>query len=87
MKKRFALFAGAAMIVAGVVSTGQAAPVCTDVGCVTVNEGGYALILDGAAGNPDPLDGYISVSGGGQLCADDTGSSPDDENSSPICAN
>ena len=85
MKKRFALFAGAAMIVAGVVSTGYAETVCTDVACAAVNENGYAASLDGADGNPDPLDGYIAVEGDGTVCADD-GYSPGHPDSSPICS-
>lgn len=67
-------------------------PVCTDAGCVTAGEGGYVLVLDGAAGNPDPADGFISVSDGGQVCSDDNGTADDGnpdngpESSSPMCA-
>ncbi len=86
MKKRIALLAGMAMMVAGgVVSTGHADPVQTPLGSASVNEGGYILVLDGTADNPDPLDGYISVDQNGKACASDEGT-PGDTNE-PTCAN
>lgn len=68
-----------------------AAPVCTPAGCATVNEGGYMLVLDGAAGNPDPADGFVSVSNSGRVCSDDNGTADDGnaangpESTSPMC--
>lgn len=65
--------------------------VCTPAGCATVNEGGYAVVLDGDAANPDPADGFISVSNGGEVCADDNGTADDGnpdngpESTSPTC--
>lgn len=53
-------------------------------GTVCANEGGYVVSADGAAGNPDPTDGYISVSNGGQVCADDNGAPGN--STSPTCA-
>lgn len=68
-------------------------------GCVTVNEGGYVLIVDGGAGNVDPPGphlffgprGFISVSSGGGACMDDNGTADDGdpgnglESTSPTC--
>jgi hypothetical protein len=92
MTRIFMLLASAAAIVSlGVARTASAETVCTDLGCVTVNEGGYAIVIDGAASNPDPLDGFISV-GSGQVCADDNGTADDGdpsngpESESPTCA-
>ena len=69
-----------------------AEPVCdVPIGCVTVNEGGYVLVLDGDAANPDPADGFISVSDDGQICSDDNGTADDGnpangaESTSPMC--
>lgn len=74
MKKLLlAAVAAAAMAFAGIAT---ADPVDTPVGSVTVNEGGYVLLADGNADNPDPIDGYVSVTEG-NVCANDAGN-PDD---------
>ncbi len=75
------------MAVAAVaMSLGAAAadPIETPIGTVAVNEGGYLLNADGDAGNPDPADGFVSVSDSGQVCADDNGSAA--ESDSPTCS-
>lgn len=65
--------------------------VCTAAGCVSVDEGGYVVVLDGDAGNPDPGDGFISVSDAPRICADDNGTADDgnagngNESTSPTC--
>ncbi|HWH45095.1 MAG TPA: hypothetical protein VNT32_10220 [Thermoleophilaceae bacterium] len=74
MKKLLlAAVAAAAMAFAGVAT---ADPVDTPVGTLTVNEGGYVLLADGNADNPDPVDGYVSVTEG-NACVNDAGN-PDD---------
>jgi hypothetical protein len=88
MKKRLVtLFvaAAAASLTFGTFGSASAEEVCTDVGCASVAEGDYILVLDGAEGNPDPADGYISVDGAGTVCAEDEGS-PGDEGGSPTCS-
>jgi hypothetical protein len=65
--------------------------VCTAVGCASVNEGGYVLVADGDAANPDPADGFVSVSAAPQVCSDDNGTADDGdpdtgpESTSPTC--
>ena len=83
MKKRLAVLAlGIFALGAGVAHADQ---VATPIGTAYVNEGGYAVFADGDAGNPDPVDGYASVSDGGTICADDNGGwgSP---GTSPTCS-
>lgn len=74
MKKLIAL--SATMLVAA-AGASFAEPIETPVGTAEVSESG--VILDGAAGNPDPIDGYITADGSG-ICASDEGS-PYDETS------
>ncbi|MGH7820853.1 MAG: hypothetical protein ACREQ9_13885 [Candidatus Binatia bacterium] len=82
----------AAIAVLAIAGTSGADVVCTDLGCASVNEGGYVVVADGAAGNPDPADGFISVSSDGVVCADDNGTADDGdpnngpESQSPTCA-
>jgi hypothetical protein len=89
MKKLALLIAALAVVLP--LSSAMAAPTCTPAGCVTVNEGGYVLVLDGDAANPDPGDGFISVSSGGRVCSDDNGTADDGnaangpESTSPMC--
>lgn len=81
-----------AAAVMGFAGSASAAPVCAPLACVTANEGGYVAVVDGDAGNPDPIDGFASVSEGGQVCADDNGTADDGdpengaESASPTCA-
>lgn len=63
------------------------------VGYVGANEGGYAVIAEGDdASGLGPLQGFISVRGDGQVCADDNGhavdGNPDNDpdSSSPTCS-
>jgi hypothetical protein len=74
--------------VAGFAGIGavHADPITSPVGTATVNEGGYVITADGDASNPDPFDGYVSVSSSGKACASDQGS-PDDGTSTPTCPN
>lgn len=87
--KSFLLAAAIAVLSAGISS---ADTVCTDLGCATANEGGYLVVADGNAANPDPADGFISVSADGVVCADDNGTADDGdpengpESTSPTCA-
>lgn len=74
------------------LSGAAASPICdVPIGCVTVNEGGYILVLDGNASNQDPADGFISVSNSGRVCSDDNGTADDgnpangQESTSPMC--
>lgn len=83
MKKIAALLAGA--FVLGSVGVAGAEQVATPIGTAYVNEGGYVVFADGDAGNPDPVDGYISVSSGGRVCADDNGGWGSD-GTSPTCS-
>lgn len=63
------------------------------VGYVSTDEAGYQAVADGNSDNGlGPLSGFISVSNGNQVCADDNGG-PDDgdstngaESSSPTCS-
>ena len=85
-------------VAATAVLTGTAGAALADrvtvpgVGYVSNSEPGYALVAEGDNGNGlGPLSGFISVSSGGRVCADDNGS-PDDgdasngpESSSPTC--
>lgn len=48
---------------------GLGGTVCTDLACHAVAADGYLVVLDGAAGNPDPADGYVVVEGDGTACA------------------
>jgi hypothetical protein len=90
MKRLALLIAVLAMVLP--LSGAMADPTCTPAGCVTAGEGGYVAVLDGDAANPDPADGFISVSEGGQVCADDNGTADDGnaengpESDSPTCA-
>ena len=88
--KKLVLLAVAAVAMS--LGAASADPVSTPIGTVTVAESGYIVAADGDAANPDPADGFASVSDDGQVCADDNGS-PDDgdasngpESTSPTCA-
>jgi hypothetical protein len=65
--------------------------VCTFQGCVGANEGGHLVVVDGDASNPDPADGFVSVSDDGVVCIDDNGTADDGnpnngpESTSPTC--
>lgn len=90
MKKLVTLIMGAGLAF-GAMGAASADQVPTPLGTATVNEGGYAVVLDGNADNPDPGDGFISVSDGGQVCSDDNGTADDGnpdngaESESPTC--
>lgn len=93
MKKLITLLLAGGLSVAGfALNSASADQVCTAAGCATANEGGYVVVLDGDAANPDPADGFISVSNGGQVCADDNGTADDGdatngpESTSPTCS-
>lgn len=60
---------------------GQAECVPTAAGTACASESG--IVLDGDAGNPGPLSGWVTVSSGGQVCSDDNGSP--DNSTSPEC--
>lgn len=90
--RKFALLVVVIAAVALPLAGATADPVCdVPLGCVTVGEGGYVLVLDGAEGNPDPADGFVSVSDDGQICSDDNGTADDGnpangpESTSPMC--
>jgi hypothetical protein len=57
----------------------------TPVGTLTVDPDNGYVLADGASGNPDPGDGWASVSAAdGQACADDNGTPGDyDEDGVP----
>jgi hypothetical protein len=76
--KKLVLGAVAAAMMA-VAGPAAADTVPTPVGTVSVNEGGYKVAVDGTNSNPGPIAGFVSVSDGNQVCADDNGS-PDDGN-------
>ncbi|HVM40369.1 MAG TPA: hypothetical protein VM618_06285 [Acidimicrobiia bacterium] len=73
--------------VAGLVSAGAwlmpagAETVETPAGSLTVDESG--VVADGVESNPDPLDGYLTVTEEG-VCGQDQGA-PDDEDANPSC--
>jgi hypothetical protein len=78
VKKRFALVlaAASAMGTIGIVAA-HAAPLPTPLGTATVNESGYVVLLDGDAGNPAPLGGYLGVTtDGGVDCGDNAAAQP-----------
>lgn len=80
MKKLIALTAALAMAAAG---ASFADP--TDVaGLGTVEASESGVIIDGAEGNPDPLDGYITADGNG-VCASDEGSPYDEVDDGATC--
>jgi hypothetical protein len=72
----------AVLIAAGVIlgaSSAFAEHVTTDVVTVGVNEGGYAVVLDGSASNSHPgdfTDGYIGVNTTEGCVAGDTDGGP-----------
>jgi hypothetical protein len=81
---RIAAFASAVVAVI-LVARAHAEIYCTDLGCSSIGGGGYVLVVDGAAGNPDPADGYILVEADGRVCFADmdgpySDTSPDDGN-------
>ena len=47
--------------------------VTTDAGWAGVASDGYLIVLDGNAGNPDPVDGYVGITDGGAFECSDTG--------------
>lgn len=72
MKKLIALLFAGGIVVGGAFSA-SADPIETDAGSATVNEGGYVLLLDGAPGNEDPLDGYAGIDDDGNAQCSDEG--------------
>ena len=72
MKKLVAVLVAGAFVLGNIAVAG-ADPVVTPVGTATVNEGGYVVVLDGNDDNFGPVAGYVSVSSGGRVCADDNG--------------
>lgn len=81
--KKFVLLIAAGMLAAtGFVlapASADDAALNTPIGNAGSGEAGEALILDGATGNPDPADGYISVSEDGTVsCEADGGPYNDD---------
>jgi hypothetical protein len=91
--KRAAVVALAvASFLVGGASVASAETVCTALGCTSVNEGGYVAVVDGDAANPDPGDGFVSVTDDPQVCGDDNGTADDGdpangpESASPTCA-
>jgi hypothetical protein len=91
LKRAAVVVLAVASFLVGGVSVASAENVCTAAGCTSVNEGGYVVVLDGDAANPDPGDGFISVSDAPQVCADDNGTADDGnldngpESTSPTC--
>lgn len=83
MKKIFGLVLLLVLAIAIVPAVSQAECV-SDLGVATACADDSGVSLDGDAGNPDPLDGYITVSTDGDVCASDEGS-PGDEDSDPLC--
>lgn len=73
MRKFVAVLVAGAFVLGNIAVAG-ADPVSTPVGDATVNEGGYVVVLDGNDDNFGPVAGYVSVSNGGRVCADDHGS-------------
>lgn len=70
--KKLALLAVAAVAALGGIGSASADPIlCLDIGCAGVGADGYIIVLDGAAGNPDPIDGYIGIGDGWSFACDD----------------
>lgn len=69
---------------------GHAECVEIDLGNACVADDASSVTLDGDAGNPDPLDGWIVITPGGAhlVCANDQGSPSDepDPNNPAECA-